>query len=193
MTTDSSLASPISPFAPPRFPDLPPVSGLRLGVTAAGLRYRDRSDLLLAGSAEGTAVAGSFTRSQTAAAPVLWCREALAAGKAAALIVNAGNANAFTGRPGEVAVGATVDGVAGLFGCAREQVFVASTGVIGEVLPADRLLAALPKAAARLGGDGWETAARAIATTDTFPKGRAPRARSPAVRWPWPGSPRGRG
>ncbi|MFO1129605.1 MAG: bifunctional glutamate N-acetyltransferase/amino-acid acetyltransferase ArgJ [Rhodospirillales bacterium] len=171
MTTDSSLASPISPFAPPRFPDLPPVSGLRLGVTAAGLRYRDRSDLLLAGFAEGTAVAGSFTRSQTAAAPVLWCREALAAGKAAALIVNAGNANAFTGRPGEVAVGATVDGVAGLFGCAREQVFVASTGVIGEVLPADRLLAALPKAAARLGGDGWETAARAIATTDTFPKG----------------------
>jgi glutamate N-acetyltransferase / amino-acid N-acetyltransferase len=172
MTFDSPSPAPhVSPFAPPAFPNLPAVGGVRLGVAASGIRYRGRDDLLLAALDAGTTVAGAFTRSQTAAAPVLWCREALAGGQAQALIVNAGNANAFTGRPGEAAVRQTVDGVGRVYGCAPERVFVASTGVIGEVLPADRLLAALPQAAARLGTDDWECAARAIATTDTFPKG----------------------
>ncbi len=172
MTALSSPSPPhVSPFAPARFPELPVIAGVRLGAAAAGIRYRGRNDLLLAAFGGATTVAGSFTRSQTAAAPVLWCREVLPQGAAHALVVNAGNANAFTGRPGEAAVRQTVDGAGRLFGCPPDQVFVASTGVIGEVLPADRLVAALPLAAARLGTDGWETAARAIATTDTFPKG----------------------
>ncbi|MFO1153110.1 MAG: bifunctional glutamate N-acetyltransferase/amino-acid acetyltransferase ArgJ [Rhodospirillales bacterium] len=172
MPSESASSAPhVSPFAPSSFPDLPVVAGVRLGVAASGIRYRGRDDLLLAAFPAETSVAGVFTRSQTAAAPVRWCRRALGGGTATALIVNAGNANAFTGRPGEAAAHRTADGVAGLFGCLPERVFVASTGVIGEALPTDRLLAALPQAAQRLGSDGWETAARAIATTDTFAKG----------------------
>ncbi len=164
-------ATPVSPFAPAAFPELPAVKGVRLGAAASGIRYRGRDDLLLAAFPAGTTVAGTFTRSATAAAPVRWCRQILAGGEAQALIVNAGNANAFTGRPGEAAVHRTADGVGGLFGCLPERVFVASTGVIGEVLASERLLTALPEAAGRLGNDGWEAAARAITTTDTFPKG----------------------
>ena len=160
-----------SPFAPAAFPDLPTIAGVRLAVAEAGIRYRGRTDLLLAEFTEGTSVAGLFTRSQTAAAPVLWCRKALAGGRARALIVNAGNANAFTGRAGEQATGDTAEAVAATLGCPTEEVFVASTGVIGEALPTGKLVAALPAAAAALGRAGWEHAARAIATTDTFPKG----------------------
>jgi glutamate N-acetyltransferase/amino-acid N-acetyltransferase len=171
MSAASPETSHRSPFAPDRFPSLPAVAGVRLGVAAAGIRYQGRTDLLLAALDPATAVAGVFTRSRTAAAPVRWCRDALAAGTAGALIVNAGNANAFTGQPGEAAVAMTAAGVGECLGLAASQVFVASTGVIGEVLPAERLLAALPAARARLGQDGWEAAAQAIATTDTFPKG----------------------
>ena len=162
-----------SPFAPPSFPDVPAIAGVRLAVAEAGIRYRGRMDLLLAELAEGTSVAGVFTRSQTAAAPVRWCRRALPVGRARALVANAGNANAFTGPPGERACAETAGAVGALLGCPAEEVFVASTGVIGEALANDKLVAALPGAAAALGRAGWEQAARAIATTDTFPKGSA--------------------
>jgi glutamate N-acetyltransferase / amino-acid N-acetyltransferase len=162
-----------SPFAPVSFPDLPPIRGVRLAVAQAGIRYRGRTDLLLADLKEGTTVAGVFTRSQTAAAPVLWCRKALKQGQARALIVNAGNANAFTGAVGEKAAADTAAAVAATLGCPTEKVFVASTGVIGELLPTSKLVAALPGAKAALGGASWEDAARAIATTDTFAKGSA--------------------
>ena len=162
-----------SPFAPASFPDLPAIAGVRLAVAESGIRYRGRIDLLLAELAEGTSVAGVFTRSQTAAAPVRWCRRALAGGRARALVANAGNANAFTGTPGERASAATAAAVRALLGCPVEEVFLASTGVIGEALATEKLVAALPGAAAALGRAAWEDAARAIATTDTFPKGSA--------------------
>ena len=164
-----SAAAP-SPFAPATFPELPTVGGVRLATIAAGIRYRGRDDLLLADLPEGTAAAGIFTRSQTAAAPVLWCRKALASGRARGLVVNSGNANAFTGADGETAAAGTAAAAANLLGCPPDQVFVASTGVIGEPLPMEPLLAALPLAVAASGSASWEQAARAIATTDTFPK-----------------------
>ena len=159
-----------SPFAPASFPDLPAITGVRLAVAEAGIRYRGRTDLLLAELADGTSVAGVFTRSRTAAAPVLWCRKALPHGRARALIVNAGNANAFTGPAGEQASADTAAAVAALLGCMAEEVYVASTGVIGEALPTEKLVAALPGAVEALGRASWEQAARTIATTDTFPK-----------------------
>jgi glutamate N-acetyltransferase / amino-acid N-acetyltransferase len=167
------LMSAPSPFAPASFPDLPAIAGVRFAVAEAGIRYRGRTDLLLAELAEGTSVAGVFTRSRTAAAPVLWCRKVLASGRARALIVNAGNANAFTGPAGEQASADTAAAVGGLLGCPTEGVFVASTGVIGEFLPTDKVIAALAGAVEHLGQAGWEQAARTIATTDTFPKGSA--------------------
>lgn len=160
-----------SPFAPAAFPALPPVRGVQLASVAAGIRYAGRDDLLMAAFPEGTTVAGVFTRSQTAAAPVLWCRKALASGRARGLVVNAGNANAFTGSGGDQAAADTAAAVARLLACPADQVFVSSTGVIGEPLPMEPLLGALPAAAAALGSASWEQAARAIATTDTFPKG----------------------
>ena len=159
-----------SPFAPASFPDLPDITGVRLAVAEAGIRYRGRTDLLLVDLKEGTSVAGVFTRSQTAAAPVLWCRKALPHGLARALIVNAGNANAFTGPAGEQASADTAAAAAPLLGCAAEEVYVASTGVIGEALPAEKLVTALPDAVEALGRASWEQAARTIATTDTFQK-----------------------
>jgi glutamate N-acetyltransferase/amino-acid N-acetyltransferase len=170
---DNDLMSRPSPFAPASFPDLPLVRGVRLAVAEAGIRYRGRSDLLLAELAPGTIVAGVFTRSRTAAAPVLWCRKVLPRSRARALVVNAGNANAFTGPAGEQACADSATTAAGLLGCSTEEVYLASTGVIGEALPMEKLLTALPGAAAALGKAGWEQAARAIATTDTFPKGSA--------------------
>ncbi len=160
-----------SPFAPDRFPELPTVKGLRLGAAAAGIRYRDRLDLFLAEMAEGTTVAGVFTQSRTASPPVAWCRRCLPAGRARAIVANSGNANTFTGPEGRDAVARTAGAAAGLVGCGAEEVFVASTGVIGEPLPAPRILDALPPLHGRLRPDAWEEAARAIMTTDTFPKG----------------------
>lgn len=166
-----ALEHAISPLAPGAFPAMPPVRGVRLATAAAGIRYQGRDDLLLVALGEGTAVAGLFTQSLTAAAPVLWCRSLLAAGRARALLVNAGNANAFTGRHGEQAVERSVIAVAGQLGCPAAQVFVASTGVIGEPLPIDKIYRAIPHLADKLDENGdWRGAAAAIATTDTFPK-----------------------
>jgi glutamate N-acetyltransferase/amino-acid N-acetyltransferase len=160
----------VSPLAPKNFPKLQPISGVRLGAGAAGIRYEGRTDVLMGVFAPGTAVAGVFTKSKTCSAPVDWCRTALADKSARALIVNSGNANAFTGRVGNEAVKATVDAVVALTGCKPTEVFIASTGVIGEPLPVRRLTTALPEIYENTGATAWEQAARAIMTTDTFPK-----------------------
>jgi len=163
------MSAAVSPLAVP-LPELPPLPGIRLGATAAGIRYQGRTDLVMMEVPAGSTVAGVFTSNKCPGAPVDWCRAALKGGKARAVVVNAGNANVFTGRAGHNACAATAGAAAELFGCAAKQVFVASTGVIGEVLPHDRLIAALPALHASLREDAWEDAARGIMTTDTFPK-----------------------
>jgi glutamate N-acetyltransferase/amino-acid N-acetyltransferase len=165
------MAAKVSPLAPAKFPDLPPVAGVRLAAAACGIRYANRTDAMLMEFVHGTTVAGVFTQSLTASAPVLACREHLKGGTASALVVNSGNSNAFTGRIGEDAVRQTVEAVADLFPCRPSSVFVASTGVIGEPLPVERLIAGLPGLKADLAADAWAAAAKAIMTTDTFPKG----------------------
>jgi glutamate N-acetyltransferase/amino-acid N-acetyltransferase len=161
----------ISPLAPKCFPTLPALKGVRLGAGEAAIHYQCRSDLMVAEMAANTVVAGVFTRSLTAAAPIDWCRKALTGGQAQALIVNSGNANAFTGQAGSASVERTVEAAADLFSCRPSRVFVASTGVIGENLPDDKLTAALPGIVETLDADNWQVAAQAIMTTDTFPKG----------------------
>lgn len=126
---------------------------------------------MLAELAAGTAIAGVFTRSLTAAAPIDWCRAALKGGRVRAIVVNSGNANAFTGRVGELAVQDTVKAAAKVIGCQKNQIFVSSTGVIGEPLPVERLTNALPRLKEKLSPKSWKAAATAIMTTDTFPKG----------------------
>ncbi len=162
-------APPRSPLAV-ELPELPPVAGVRLGAAAAGIRYQGRADLVMAELPARSTVAGVFTRSRCPGAPVDWCRAALPAGRARALVVNAGNANVFTGRAGTETVRATAAEAARLVSCRPREVFLASTGVIGEVLPHARLTAVLPALHASLTEDGWEAAARGIMTTDTFPK-----------------------
>ena len=152
-------------------PELKPWRGCASAPTAAGIRYQGRTDLVMVELAPGTTVAGVFTRNKCPGAPVDWCRAALKGGRARALVVNAGNANVFTGRAGADAARATAEAAAKLVGCRPSEVMLASTGVIGEVLPHARLTAALPAlhaSAAR----GWlgRDAARGIMTTDTFPK-----------------------
>jgi glutamate N-acetyltransferase / amino-acid N-acetyltransferase len=160
----------LSPLAPASYPDLPPVAGVKLAVLECGIRYKNRPDVLLAELAPGTSVAGVFTKSLTASAPVLACREALRSGTARVLVVNSGNSNAFTGSAGVAAVTEVAAAACGLFGCASHEFFMASTGVIGEKLPAEKVTAALPKAKTSLSDTAWQDAARAIMTTDTYPK-----------------------
>jgi glutamate N-acetyltransferase/amino-acid N-acetyltransferase len=160
---------PVSPLAV-ELPALAPLAGVRFAAASAGIRYKGRTDLVMAEMAPGTTVAGVFTRNKCPGAPVDWCRAALPSGKARALIVNAGNANVFTGRAGLEAVRSTAEAAAAVVDCKPKQVFVASTGVIGEQLPFDRIVAALPALHESLRDDGWEAAARGIMTTDTFPK-----------------------
>ncbi len=143
---------------------------MRLAAGAAGIRYSGRTDLFLAEFAPGTTVAGVFTRNKCPGAPVDWCRAALSGGSARALVVNAGNANVFTGAAGRAATQATAEAAAALIGCAATEVFVASTGVIGQPLAHERITAALPQLHTALSPDGIEAAARAMMTTDTFPK-----------------------
>ena len=162
-----------SPLARARFPRIPNVAGVKLSAVAAGVRYHGRKDVMLADLAPGTTVGGVFTRSRTAAAPVIWCREKLKAGRARAVLVNAGNANAFTGLAGESAVESVAKAVAAEIGCRPSDVFLASTGVIGEPLPHDRITRALGKLHRGLSSGGWRAAAEAIRTTDTFPKAAA--------------------
>ena len=161
----------LSPLAPGRFPDMPNVPGVALAAARCGLRYAGRPDVFLASLAPGTRAAGVLTKSRTAAAPVDWCRRALEAGEARALVVNAGNANAFTGLEGREAVERTAAKTADVLACPKSCVFVASTGVIGETLPDERIRNALESLRDALAPQGWKEAAEAIMTTDTFPKG----------------------
>src|ERR1700709_746641 len=132
------MSTAVSPLAPTDVPDMPPVAGVRLATAAAGIRYKGRTDVLLAVFDKGTTVAGVFTRSKCPSAPVEWCRAKLKGGKARALVVNSGNANAFTGKTGRAAreFAAKLGGAAA--GCKADEIFLASTGVIGEPLPAQR-------------------------------------------------------
>ena len=163
----------VSPLAPQSFPTLPPIAGVRLGGVYAAVRYKTpRPDLLLAELAEGTSVAGVFTLSLTASAPVEQCRQALKGGmgKGRMLVCNSGNSNAFTGKLGWEAVNKTLDAATLLTNCGRDEVFIASTGVIGEPINYGKIVEALPKLHTEISPDGWDVAARAIMTTDTFQK-----------------------
>lgn len=166
----ANAAHAVSPLAPKVPSRLPPLAGVRLATGAAGVRYKDRTDVLFAVLAPGTQVAGVFTTSKTASAPVEWCREMTKAGTARALVVNSGNANAFTGKKGRTAVRDVADIAAAAVGCHANEVFMASTGVIGEPLPAERITKILGRLAESGSADGWRDAAEAIMTTDTFPK-----------------------
>jgi glutamate N-acetyltransferase / amino-acid N-acetyltransferase len=171
------MAPPRSPLAPERFPDMAPIGGVRLATAAAGLRYRGRPDLLLVELGPGTTVAGLLTRSRVPGHPVAWCRRILPRGRARGLVVNAGNANVLVGGAGDAAVRAEAETTAALLGATPEDVFVASTGVIGEPLPVGKITAALPGLYETLGSATWRAAAEAICTTDTFAKGACARAR----------------
>jgi glutamate N-acetyltransferase/amino-acid N-acetyltransferase len=167
----------ISPLAPKTTPHLPPIAGVRLATAQAGIRYRDRTDVMLAVFDPQTSVAGVFTRSKCPSAPVEWCRAQIKGGRARALVVNSGNANAFTGKSGRQACALTAKFAAASVGCKASEVFLASTGVIGEPLDAQafgRVMAGLAGAARP---DGYDEAAKAIMTTDTFPKLATARAR----------------
>ena len=168
----SAKSPPVSPLAPASMPALPAIRGVGLATAQAGIRYSGRTDVLYVGLDAGTAAAGVFTRSRCPSAPVDWCREALAGGSARVLVVNSGNANAFTGSRGRDAVALTAQIAAAAAGCAEGEVFVASTGVIGEPLDATKFKGVLAECAARMaaGAEAWDAAARAIMTTDTFPK-----------------------
>jgi glutamate N-acetyltransferase / amino-acid N-acetyltransferase len=166
----AKIAAKASPFAPSRLPVLPVVEGVQLAACEAGIRYKDRTDLMVAVLDPGTSAAGVLTRSKTCSAPVLWCRDNLEHGRARALVVNSGNANAFTGKKGAEAVRITAEATAQAVGCAANEVYLASTGVIGEPLDVHKfahLLAGLVRSAS---ADAFEIAARAIMTTDTYPK-----------------------
>jgi glutamate N-acetyltransferase/amino-acid N-acetyltransferase len=160
----------ISPLAPKNSVNLPPLAGVRLASGEAGIRYRNRTDVLLAVFAPGTQVAGVFTKSKTASAPVDWCKACLKAGSARALVVNSGNANAFTGKLGMEGARAVAQSAAASVGCRASEVFLASTGVIGEPLPAEKITKLLNALAQDMSSGGWRAAADAILTTDTFPK-----------------------
>jgi glutamate N-acetyltransferase/amino-acid N-acetyltransferase len=160
----------VSPFAQ-AFPKMQGIKGVRLATTAAHLRYKDRKDLLLMAFDAGTVAAGVFTKNQMPGVPVDWCRDILPNTSARALIVNAGNSNVFTGARGKKTVEVTASAVAKALSIAEEEVFVSSTGVIGEFMPDEKLVAAVPALAETLSSEGWEDAAVAIGTTDTFSKG----------------------
>jgi glutamate N-acetyltransferase/amino-acid N-acetyltransferase len=162
---------PKSPLAPAAFPTLPPIAGVRLGAMEAGIKYKGRHDLALWLLDEGTTVAGAFTKSLTAGAPVQWCQESLKGGSARAIVVNSGNSNAFTGQAGRDTVQATGEAAAKLAGCKPSEVFIASTGVIGEPIPPDHIPSKLPTLFGKVSEDQWGHASAAIMTTDTFPKG----------------------
>ena len=163
----------ISPLAPAAFPEMPPVAGVRFAPAAAGIRYAGRTDVLLALLDPGTAVAGVFTQSKCPSSPVDWCRARIKGGSAAARVVNSGNANAFTGKNGRAATELTAAIAAKAAGCKADKVFLASTGVIGEPLDATKFEGVMARLVADAAPGGWEAAAKAIMTTDTFPKGAA--------------------
>lgn len=171
----AKAGKPVSPLAPPAFPDLPMIAGVEFAAVEAGIKYQNRKDVMLVRLAAGTQMAGVFTRSSTRSACVRACEESLAArvpaGAGAAILVNSGNSNAFTGAAGEKSVQAITEAVAKELGLPAGRVFTSSTGVIGEPLPHEKITAVIADLAANLREDGIDMAAQAMMTTDTFPKG----------------------
>ncbi len=159
-----------SPLAPETFPNLPKVAGVKLATAQAGIKYKDRTDVLLITVPEDSTVAGVFTKSKAPSAPVDWCRSILGTGTGRALIVNSGNANAFTGQRGIAAVEGTVAAAHAVMGYGMSQIYLASTGVIGEPLDHTKIERVMPLLYASRDEMKWDEAARAIMTTDTFPK-----------------------
>jgi glutamate N-acetyltransferase/amino-acid N-acetyltransferase len=168
---------PVSPLAPAGLPALPAIAGLRFAAGCTGMRYKGRDDLMVAALDAGATIAAVTTRNTMCSAPVEWCRVQARHGRARAIVVNAGNANVFTGRDGFRAVERTARRTAALLGCKAEEVFVSSTGVIGMKLPVEKIEATLPALASALDAGGAERALRAIMTTDTFPKAAVRKAR----------------
>src|SRR6478735_2532027 len=169
------MSTAISPLAPTDIPEMPAISGVRLATAAAGIRYKGRTDVLLAVMDKGTTVAGVFTKSKCPSAPVEWCRAKLSkggskGGSARALVVNSGNANAFTGKTGRQSTTLTAALAAKAVGCSTNEVYLASTGVIGEPLDATKFDGVLGTLAGQAAAGDWMSAAKAIMTTDTFPK-----------------------
>ena len=164
------MSTTISPLAPTSYPEMPPVAGVRLATASAGIKYKGRTDVLLALFDKGTAAAGVFTTSKCPSAPVEWCRARLKGGKARALVVNSGNANAFTGKSGRAATKLTADLAARAAGCRPNEVFLASTGVIGEPLKAHLFEGVMQGLVTDAVPGRFLDAAKAIMTTDTFPK-----------------------
>ena len=162
-----------SPLAPAQFPALPNVAGVRFGTLAAGIKYPNRPDVMLAELAPGTSIAGVFTQSATRSAAVLDCQKKLGlpAAEGAAILVNSGNANAFTGHRGMASVSALSKALADQLELSESRVFTASTGVIGEPLPHEKISTRMPELISDLDAEGIAMAARAIMTTDTYPKG----------------------
>lgn len=160
----------VSPLAPKSYAEMPVIEGVRMATAEAGIKYKNRTDVLMMAFDEPANVAGVFTRSKCPSAPVDFCRANLPHGKAKALIVNSGNANAFTGKKGKAATALTAQSTAVALGAQENEIYLASTGVIGEPLNAEKIAAVLPDLASRLTGDFWFEAAKAIMTTDTYPK-----------------------
>ena len=161
----------ISPLAPKSFPQMPFVNGVRMATAKTKTKYKGRSDLLLIDLVSGTSVAGVLTKSTAPGHPVIWCRDKLQKGKARGLVVNAGNANVFNGKSGMQAVEAIAKSVGTLLHCAKNEVYVASTGVIGERLDPTKIVEKITTLKDDLQNQNWKDAAIAITTTDTFPKG----------------------
>lgn len=164
------MSTAVSPLAPTDVPEMPAIAGVKLATAAAGIRYKGRTDVLLALLDKGTTVAGVFTKSKCPSAPVEWCRAKLKGGAARALVVNSGNANAFTGKTGKASTALTAQIASKAVGCSAGEVFLASTGVIGEPLDATKFDGVLADLTERAVPDHWMDAAKAIMTTDTFPK-----------------------
>jgi glutamate N-acetyltransferase/amino-acid N-acetyltransferase len=164
------MAVAVSPLAPKSVPAMPPIAGVKLATAAAGIKYANRTDVLLALLAPGTTAAGVFTKSKCPSAPVEWCRTILKHGRARALVVNSGNANAFTGKTGWQACQFTAKIAASAIGCKPADIFLASTGVIGEPLNANAFDGVMEGMVVAAHEGPWLDAAKAIMTTDTFPK-----------------------
>jgi glutamate N-acetyltransferase/amino-acid N-acetyltransferase len=163
------MAHPVSPLALP-LPELPPIPGVRVATGMAEIRYRAREDVMAMAFPAGTTAAGVFTKNRCPGAPVEWSRAALKGGRARGLVVTSGNSNVFTGKAGRETCAKTAEEAARILGCKPREIFLASTGVIGERLPTEKLVGALPKVFADVAEAGFADAARAIMTTDTFPK-----------------------
>ena len=164
------MSTTISPLAPKSYVEMPPIEGVRIATAEAGIKYKSRTDLMVMVFDEGTELAGVFTRSKCPSAPVDFCRANLAGGKARVLVVNSGNANAFTGKNGRESTRTTGEAAAKAAGCAIGEIFLASTGVIGEPLDAGRFAHLLDAMVAKAEPGRWADAGKAIMTTDTYPK-----------------------